>query len=471
MSEKKNMKYTLASLIIVAVLLISYLYISNSQTQPIQSMSYEKLGILEFPRDEGNHSMPEEAWVIYLNLSSVYRNYYFMISWSISYINGAKSYNAEVMYSDTGSKDVILKYYDSLNGTDTSSDSLNLSWGSRNGDTFSLIRENPKSMMRDAVYHLQIKTIENDWSFSANLQLQYKRQPVLFGFDGSASMGNFGIFYGYLGPSLSIGGQIDINGTDSSVTGKGMAQHIWGFANLKSMEIIYMQMKNVDIFLSRFYPEHGKDPIWEYIYIIHPDNHTAFITGNNMTIGASIGPWGMNDLKGEKYTVRITDYFKDPRDSAGMLCYPDGWYVNSTYDHYKSIFYPMLPGSSPEQRSWEGFMSGEDKDGYGWGFAHIFRYYITHISIRNVSFNSQGSEVNVSANISSSLPLFHVWVQYNLSFPDGSWENGTYANMSWNGAYWIADIPNLGARKITFRVIAEDEAYSMAYSEEKTYTL
>ena len=471
MSEKKNMKYTLAALIIIAVLLTSYLYISNSQTQPVQKLSCEKLGILEFPRDEGNHSMPEERWVIYLNLSSVDKNYYFMISWDISYMNGVKSYNVELMYSDISSKDIVLKHYKSLNGVNTSSNALNLSWDSSNGDIFSLIRENPQSMMKDAKYHLQIKTVEKDWSFSANLRIQYIRQPVLFGLDGSAYMGIFGTFYGYLGPSLSIGGQIDINGTRSSVTGRGMTQHIWGFTQSNRMEILYMQMKNVDLFISRFYEERGKDPVREYVYIIYPDNHTAFMTGNNRTIGASIGPWGMNDLKGEKYTIRITDYIKDPKDSAGMICYPDGWYVNSSYGRYKAIFYPMMPGSSPEQRSWEGFMVGEDKDGYGWGFAHIFRYYITHISIRNVNFSAQGSEVNVSANISSSLPLFHVWAEYNLSFPDGTWENGTYANMSWNGAYWVAEIPNLGAHKMTLRVIAEDEAYSMAYSEEKTYTL
>ena len=474
MNKERNLLYTGIAFIIIILLLASYIYVSykssNQNEGEGQSENYETWGSLEFPKDEGVHKSVYETYAVYMNLTDEHgKTYYFMLQWNTNFENNVLHHGAELLYTNSeNGKTTVAGYSDKeFNSTESSNKSLDLKWKTKDGP-FYLERFSGKEIEKGN-YRVLADAKYKNYSFHLDLRVVNSRFPALFGLNGTGDMGNFGTVYGYFHTDLYAAGSVEINGDTASVTGKVMMSHMWGFVYKPEyspspyMDTVFMKMPKHDIMLLRFYLN-PNSLNWEYFYVVNDKNYTVFVTHKDKTIGASVSPTEFKDLAGESYDAYVVDYFKDPHDNSGKRCYPYRWYVKSYYENYSGRFWPIYPYTSPEIGAWEGFMTGKDENGNGWGAANLFNPRNSVIRMKNISTSAmENGTINVTENIRSNLPIILCNLSYNISFSNGTYLNDTVMPMErLSDTEWYANIKGLeNVKSIDIRVIVEDNAYTV----------
>ncbi|GEM_PF-3788794 len=468
---KRNELYTLLAVLVVFAILGSYMWISSEN--PENEGTKVLAGKLTFPRDEGVHTDTQEAWNLYMNLSSDSgKDYWISGMWVMQRINSQTTRGFKI-YMGEGGTLMVRGFYSDFSKTEESNKTLNIRWMEKDGK-YTFLNKTSGKGIKNASYSFSYS--DADSFLSIKLNMKSESMPVLFGLDGNADMGYLGALKGYIAAEMKINGYIFYNGEKIHVDGRGVLTHLWGFIG-EDPSFVSSMLKNEDhtIFFFRTYLQ-NKNPSWEFFYVIGHGRYTVFIThfdekNGDKTIGASISyGYNIKDLKNERYDAYIIDYFPDPTKRDNHICYPDHWFLKSYYDDYGCVFAPS-DFSSNMRTSWEGFIKGVDSSNRSmWGFESIYTYYNSNIKFLNISADKSDGKLEVKAELKSSLPLNAVYLNYSFNL-SGSWEK-SYKKMSYDGKEWrlSLDIP-AEATGVKLMVHAQDKSYQWYHSEEKLISL
>ena len=428
---------------------------------------------LTFPRDEGKHDEVTEVWDFYMNTSSATggSDYFFVSMGVVDYKNGTVEYGISFSYTNSTASGVLSKQYIKLRTVNISNSSLDIHAVTEYGNILAIERTDDTSGIDSAVYSLYLK-IHDENRFVLNLTFASERFAVPLGKNGTADLGITGTAYGYIQPSFGLSGTVKIGGITKEVTGSAMADHVWGFWTYSGFDSAYLQMKDRDVILTRYYSSSGNIVV-EYLYIIYSNKYVEFITRNeNQTIGVEVLPQKLIDLSGERYDAFIKDYFIDPRDPYSHRCLPKTWYIYSSLDNYSLTFKPLLPPNYPSVGAWLEPVTARDSSGYGWGFAWLSHFSRSDISINNINIDrltiDGGRYLQVNLSVSDGIPLSNATLLFNYS------GQHLYAPMHWDSLTqrWETKIgPFSSGDTITFRIKVEDTAYKTVFSGEKTITV
>jgi len=469
--DKKNI-YMLTALILVFVLILSVILLSPTNVPKDEKTI---IGKLSFPMDEGSHEAIQESWVMYVHgVGDDGEEYSVTSIWNKQWINMQRMRGFQI-YLSRNNELVDYEVYTDFRENLESNASLDIEWISEMGGVMHFKRDLPNTDMESARYTMQF--INEDSYLRVDVDGESQRNVTLFGLDGDADMGLLGGLKGYLQPDMRITGTIFFNGREIHISGIAAYTHLWGYLPTDHVSFSSMLMKGEEktFFFFRTYLN-GVNVAWEYFYLIDTDGYTLFITHydkeeGESTIGASVdSEYHIKDLEGERYDATVLDYFLEPANPDSHRCYPDHWFFKSYYDNYSCVCAPSDLSSS-RMTVWEGFMEGVDGENHSlWGFEHIYTYWMSKMGLNNISFEKNGNSVDVIANVSSSLPLNAVVLEYGLNV-SGIWENHTEEmTPTENGWQLTIETP---PSTVSIRVIVhmEDKSYRWEMSEAHEYIL
>ena len=469
---KRNNIYALVTLVVVVILIVSFISFTP-QSPPDEEKSI--VGKLQFPRDEGSHNEIQETWSLHIHgKGDDGKEYDITGIWTKLWLNEKESKGFEIFIN----RDGMNIYYDAY--TDFRQDlesnaTLDIEWITDYGGVMHFKREDPSPSMVNAGYVFQFI---NDGSYvKADVQTESVQNVTLMGLDGYADMGMLGLIKGYIQAEMDMNGTLLLNNRNVAITGSAMYTHLWGYlpTDQVSFSSVILHGDSGTVFSFSTYIDRVQ-PAWEFFYVIHQDRYTVFRTQYNTgegekTVGMSVdSEYHVKDLAGEKYESRIIDYFPEPQDPSSHRCYPDHRFYSSSYDNFSCVCAPS-DVNAQMKRVWEGVMVGSDMNNDSmWGFSQVYTYYMSSMKAKNISFSRSGSELNVTAEVSSSLPINQVILNYSWNI-SGVVERHT-VEMKKSGDVWYADIeipPE--ATGIIARVHVQDKSYLWYASEESTYEL
>ncbi len=455
----KDKKELLITLVIVASVIIAstllYLYWSDEPDNAFEPIDRS----INFPEDEGLHNETFERWTFFGNMiTDEGDEFEILIRW-LKHIDG-NTVNIEYLFRDNDNLTETPTF--ELDGTgqlDGAYDVLDFTLTGGNTIT---------TMETTSRFKYQFYT-EIDTDIVVDLNVESRKNPILYGDEGRIYQPGFGTIFGYYQPQLIWDGIITIPEIgEIRVEGKGWLDHMWG-GEIKSImsETWHIHLDNsVEIFLTKLYNPGTHEP--------YPNDMILYAVNIIRTDGKLLTPDLMEDIHMENLDYRKfrETYIPEPVDRYRYLAWSSEWRLHGS-DIDLTI---SLHGDSIHETRYigmiraEGFYMGQRVKGQG--FSELNYRYDSYPEIKEVKDDFRPmfgptDPVTIEADIAYIPPidLTDIYMRYRVD--EGEWIR---EDMEIDEGYWYAVIPsqNFGST-VEYQVVVTDMVNHTVRSQIQSY--